>query len=76
MHHIVIFDEVIAGRANGELFVVEQWGKLMPLFELIEFYQFPLRQGKHDFKLLWLLKGGHPALYDKVEFYEDESIEF
>lgn len=69
--NLAVFDDLVDGFANGNLFVVALSGKVFPLEWIIELYQFPRKNGESTAKLLWALKGGRPEMMSKVEFYDE-----
>lgn len=75
VHNLVIFDELITGLLNRGFFVIEQWGRVLVLSEVIGLYLFPAKDGKHELRLLSFLSGHSPEIMKTVEFYEDDTIE-
>lgn len=73
--HLVIFDDFFSGGITGTFYVVEQFGKIFRLTDIINCFKFPQKGGKHDIKLICFITGNSPHLAKQVQFYEDDTFE-
>ena len=69
---LTVHDDLVHGLLGG-IYMPLVFGGLAPLESLIDLYQFP-DNGLNEYRCLPFLSGFNKELYNKIEFYKDESF--